>query len=92
MKNKNLVVIDLDKERHLYFNLNSLIMVERLTGKKVADLGEDLGLETLRALLFAGLMWEDKKLTVETVGDLIDFNNLSEVVEKLGSAMKDLKS
>ncbi|MPM81674.1 hypothetical protein SDC9_128731 [bioreactor metagenome] len=42
-------------------------------------------------MLFAGLRHEDKELTLEEVGDLIDFDNLEEVTTKLGDAMQGLK-
>ena len=91
-KAKKVITINLDKERHLYFNLNSLIIVEKETGQKFNELGEDnMSLEMLRALLYAGLKWEDKSLNLDDVGELIDFDNLQEVMEKLGEAMEGLK-
>lgn len=89
-----IVVINLDKERHLKFNLNALIIAEKITGKKISELGAEDGgmdLEFLRAMLYAGLKWEDKELTLDSVGDYIDMDNLGEVSEKLGEAMGGLK-
>lgn len=94
MKKNKVVAIKLDKERHLKFNLNALITAEEITGKKLAELGDNKGnfdLAFLRAMLFAGLRHEDKELTLEEVGDLIDFDNLEEVTAKLGDAMQGLK-
>lgn len=91
---KKITVINLDKERHLKYNLNALITAEKITGKKLAELGGDKGgfdLEFLRAMLYAGLIWEDKELTIDDVGDLIDMENLEYVTDKLGEAMQGLK-
>lgn len=91
---KKITVINLDKERHLKYNLNALITAEKITGKKLAELGGEKGsfdLEFLRAMLYAGLIWEDKELTLEDVGDLIDMENLEYVTDRLGEAMQGLK-
>lgn len=91
---KKIVVITLDKERHLKFNLNALILAEEITGKKLSQLGENkegFDLAFLRGMLYAGLKWEDKELTLEEVGDLIDMENMELVTEKLGDAMQGLK-
>lgn len=93
-KADKLVSIELDKVRHLKFNLNALILAEKTTGKKMAELGNTEGgfdMEFLRAMMYAGLKHEDKKLTLEDVGDMIDFNNLEEVTNKLNEAMQGLK-
>ena len=84
----------LDKERVLKFNLNALILAEEITGKKLASLGEDANgfdLSFLRGMLFAGLTHEDKELTLEQVGDMIDMENMEDVTTKLGEAMQSLK-
>ncbi|GAB6153737.1 hypothetical protein JCM17380_24870 [Desulfosporosinus burensis] len=91
---KKIVAIELDKVRHLKFNLNALITAEQITGKKLSELsqsGEGFDLAFLRAMLYAGLKWEDKELTLEDVGDLIDMENLEAVTGKLGEAMQGLK-
>ena len=91
---KKIVTIRLDKERILKFNLNALILAEEITGKKLASLGADTNgfdLAFLRGMLYAGLKHEDSELTLEQVGDLIDMDNMEEVTNKLGEAMKGLK-
>lgn len=91
---KNLVDIILDKERHLKFNLNALILAEKITGKKLSELGNNeqaFDLEFLRAMVFVGLLSEDKDLTIEQVGELIDMENIEYVANKLGEAMQSLK-
>lgn len=91
---KKIVNVNLDKERHLKYNLNALILAEQITGKKLSELGkkkDNFDLEFLRGMLYAGLKWEDKELTLEEVGDSIDMDNLEEVTNKLGEAMQGLK-
>lgn len=91
VKNKKIVTIELDKERHLYFNLNSLEIIESLTGKSITDIGENMDFKTLKILVYAGLRWEDKKLTVDAVGDMIGFEDIQPVSEAIGEAFKGLK-
>ncbi|MFT8313245.1 MAG: hypothetical protein ABF633_03205 [Clostridium sp.] len=93
-----IVVVNLDKERHLRFNLNALVLLEKETGRSMSELVPDeksgkngFDMEMLRALLYAGLKWEDKDLTIDAVGDMIDFDNMNEVSEKLGEAMEGVK-
>lgn len=89
-----IVAIELDKERRLKFNLNALIIAEEISGKKLSELNAEEGgfdLSFLRAMLYAGLKWEDRELTLEEVGDLIDMENMSDVTDKLGEAMQGLK-
>ena len=47
-----------------------------------------LGIKDLLAIVYGGLYHEDKTLTIQKVGDLIDeYSNLNEVAEKLGEAL-----
>lgn len=91
MKSKKMVTINLDKERHLYFTLNSLELIEDLTGKSIDKIGEDMNMKMLKALVFAGLVHEDKKLTLEAVGDMIGFEDLEAVSNAIGDAFGGLK-
>lgn len=91
MKEKKLVSINLDKERHLYFNLNSLEIIEDLTGKSLDKIGDEMNMKTLKAIVFAGLKHEDKSLTLEKVGDMIGFEDIQKVSEAIGEAFKGLK-
>ena len=91
MKTKNMVTINLDKERHLYFNLNSLELIEDLTGKTIDKIGEGMSMKMLKAIVFAGLVHEDKALTLEAVGDMIGFEDIEQVSEAIGKAFEGLK-
>lgn len=86
-----MVKIVLDKERNLYFSLNSLEIIEDLTGKTIDKVTENLNMKSLKAIVYAGLIHEDKSLTVEDVGEMIGFNDISRVSEAIGEAFGGLK-
>ena len=90
MKEKNLK-ITLDKERTLKYTLNSLIKFEQLTGRSVTEIGENMNMETILALLYVGLIHEDKKLTIEKLGDMITIDKFFEINEVVTSAFTVLK-
>ena len=90
MKEKNLK-ITLDKERTLKYTLNSLIKFEKLTGRSVTEIGENMNMETILALLHVGLIHEDKKLTIEKLGDMITIDKFFEINEVVTSAFTVLK-
>lgn len=85
---KKTVTIELDKARNLRYGMNALVKVEELTGKSITKLDlENLSMKDLRTILFAGLYHEDRELTPEKVGELIDeHSNIAAVAEKLGEA------
>lgn len=80
------VAITLDKERHLRYTLNAFRILEKEFGIKLENLGDSISLETIQALLYVGLLHEDKSLTFDEVGDMVDFGNMAEVNEKVSQA------
>lgn len=83
------ITITLDKPRTLRYGVNALAKIEDIIGKPLSalDLGK-VGIKDLLAIVYAGLYHEDKNLTVEQVGDLIDeHSNLAEIAEKVGEAL-----
>ena len=94
MNAKGLKKVTLDKERTLKFDFNSFVAMESV-GVNLQDLGkEDSGrqMTAIRALLWAGLLHEDKDLTIDEVGAMITFDNMEYVMGIVGEAMNDLKS
>lgn len=91
MKDKKIVTLILDKERHLYFSLNSLEMIEDLTGVSIDKISENMNMKTLKAIVYSGLVWEDKKLTLDAVGEMIGFEDIEKVSEAIGEAFGGLK-
>lgn len=86
-RQKKLVAIELDKPRTLRFTLNSLAEIEDRLGVSLAKMSEvELGIKSIRTMLWAGLIHEDKQITEDEVGEMVDFGNLEYVQEKVATA------
>ena len=85
------ITIILDKPRTLRYGMNALAKIEDITGKSILALDlNKVGIKDLLAIVYGGLYHEDKTLTFEKVGDLIDeYSNLADVAEKLGEALTE---
>jgi hypothetical protein len=86
---KQAVLVTLDKPRQLRYRHAALSALEQHFGCKMADIGDKLdkpGIEDMVVLLWAGLLWEDKELTLESVGKLID-NGESGIGELLAAIL-----
>lgn len=82
--------IQLDKERTFRYPLYSLIQLEEVQGVKLSDLSDEekaKDLKTILSLIWAGLIHEDKDLTIEDVGNMIDISELSEVSQVMTSVL-----
>ena len=79
------------QERHLHYNLNSLEIIEDLTGSTLDKITKNLTMKTLKVLVYAGLIHEDKDLTVEAVGEMIGFGDIQAVSEAIGQAFGGLQ-
>lgn len=92
MKNKTVVSIELGgKERHLHYNLNSLEIVEDITGLAINEAMQNVNMKVLKALVYAGLKWEDKSLTLEEVGEIISFEDIEAVSTAISKCFEGLK-
>ena len=61
------------KERLIRLGTNACVAFEEVTHKSLFDvLSGDVKITDVRALLWAGLLHESKKLSLEQVGDMID--------------------
>lgn len=86
-KQKNEVTIMLDKKRTIRFTLNALAEIEDALNVPLSKLSEvELGVKTVRTMLWAGLLHEDETLTERQVGNWVDFSNLEEVQTKVTEA------
>lgn len=84
---KAIVPIKLDKERNLRFTLNALAEIEDKLGIPLSKMGEvDLGIKAVRTMLWAGLIHEDPQITEQEVGNMVDFDNMAYIQEKLSEA------
>lgn len=91
VKKKRMVKVNLDKQRNLYFSLNSLELIEELTGKTIDKLADGMSISMLKAVVYAGLVHEDKELTPEIVGEMIGFDDIKELSDAIGEAFGGLK-
>lgn len=83
------VTINLDKPRTLRYGINALAKIEDLTGKPLSKLDlTQVGIKDILIITYAGLAHEDKDLTIEKVGDLIDeHSDITEVATCVGEAL-----
>lgn len=88
---KKSVVIELDKARNLRYGLNALCEMEDLLEKPISQIQTDennaMGMREIRIMLYCGLKWEDKDLTLEKSGEIADTQNLNYIIEKVTEAL-----
>lgn len=86
---KQSVTIELDRPRNLRYGMNALVKIEEMIGRPISKLDLDnISIKDMRTIIYAGLFHEDKNLSPEKVGELIDeFSDINTVAEKLGEAM-----
>lgn len=91
MANKT-VALKMDKVRNLRYGINAIIQLEELMGRSVSEMTDDVSMKDLRTMLYVGLKWEDKELTEELTGDLMDLaienEGMEEVSNKIGKAFQ----
>lgn len=80
------VAIELDKPRNLRINTNAMVKLEEMMGKPLSEIGTRFGVKDIRMIMFCGLLHEDKDLTLDSVGDLIDLVGL----EYAGNKVKEV--
>lgn len=85
-KFRGYVPIELDKPRNLRFSTNALVESEKMLGKSIAEFSQSIGITELRILIYCGLRHEDKTLTLDQAGDLIDE---AESIAYLSDKLKD---
>jgi len=84
------VTVNLDKERHLRYDLNALVDIEEATGKPLSEIFTDtanMSMKNFRILLWAGLKSEDPALTREQLGAMIDVSIFAELKDAIGQAV-----
>lgn len=96
MSESGIVGLDiLDKPRNLKFDVNAFADLEAQGKVGIGALfsEERMGFQSIRLLLWAGLKWDDRKMTVETAGRLIqdsieNGHSLEELVLKIMEGVK----
>lgn len=88
-KNNDVVIIELDKPRQIKYGIKALKVIEKLLECKITKINfNDIGIDEMLKLLFAGLSWEDKELTLESLEDLVEnHSSFSEITSKLTEAI-----
>ncbi|MED1419016.1 hypothetical protein [Bacillus smithii] len=83
------IPVQLDKERHLVFDLNAFCEIEDKFGSitEAFKAVENVSMKAIRTLLWAGLLHEDESLTEKEVGKMIDIANISELANAITEAM-----
>lgn len=83
------VPIMLDKERTLKYDLNAFAEIEERFGtvQKAFDELQQQKLKAVRAVLWAGLIHEDPKLTERQVGSLLSLGDLATILPAVTEAI-----
>jgi len=86
-----LIPIQLDKERHLKFDLNAFAELEDIYGdiNTAFEAMQRGSIKAIRAMLWAGLVHEDKSLTIEQVGEMVHLGNMNEVMSAITKAINE---
>ena len=81
--------VELDKVRNFRYGMKAISIIEKKFKKPFAKVDFDnLTMEDTATIIWAGLVHEDKNLTVEKVMDLIDEKgNLQQVMQVMSEAM-----
>lgn len=85
------MTINLDKERHLKFDLNAFAELEEIYGDFETAMNEMSkgSIKAVRSILWAGLVHEDENLTIKQVGSMIDMSNIKEVMAVISKAISE---
>lgn len=87
------VTIELDRVRRIRFDVNAISDAEEILGTSLGRAMQSrAGVREIRALLWAGLRWEDRGLTLERAGTILQRHleagvSLEDVGTKIGEAL-----
>lgn len=82
--------IKLDKERHLFYGMGAIKLIENAIGKPLSDIamGNKMTAEHKAVFLWAGLYHEDNQLTPDKVIELVDqYSNYYEAIDTMNRAI-----
>lgn len=84
------ITITLDKERRLCFDFDAMIAFEGITGRNTLqeNLMRGFNARDARAFLYVCFKVDDKIITLDDVGKMINKNNIETVVSKCIEAYK----
>lgn len=83
--------IQLDQMRYLRYGMKALSLIEKKIGCRIATLDfEQLNLEQLAVVWWAGLVHEDPKLTPDRLMDLVDDHaSIETMMQAMATAMTE---
>ncbi len=89
--NQKGITVNLDKERHLVFDLNAFCELEDKyeTINKAFEALQQGSMKTIRYLLYVGLFHEDDTLEEKYVGSLLTLENMNEVMQCVTDAISE---
>ena len=80
------------KTYNFRFDFNALCEFSHTIDIPISEIGDksasQMGPWEIRALIWAGLIWENPDLTVSDVGDMIEFSELGYIAEKAVEAFE----
>ncbi len=81
--------IELDKTRNFKYGMRAISLVEKKFKKPISQVDmNNLTMEEMATIIWAGLVHEDKNLTSDRVMDLVDeHSNVTKVFETAGEAL-----
>lgn len=81
--------VELDKVRNFRYGMKAISTIEKKFKKPISKVDfENMTMEDTATIIWAGLVHEDKNLTVEKVMDFIDEKgNLQQVMQVMSEAM-----
>jgi hypothetical protein len=92
-KQRGIVAVTLDKKRNLRYTMNALAEIEDQLGVPLSEMGNlKMTIKNVRIILWSGLIHEDKELTPEDVGNMVDLGNFEEVQQKVAEAFAMAKN
>lgn len=83
--------VQLDKTRNFKYGMKAISLVEKKFKKPMSKIDmDDLTMEEMATLLWAGLVHEERELTPDKVMDLVDdYSNVVTVAKIMGEAITD---
>jgi len=82
--------IQLDKSRNFKYGMKAISLIEKKLKKPISKIDMDnLTMEDIAMLMWAGLVHEDKDLTPEKVMDLVDeYSDIQTTLNVMGKAFE----
>lgn len=88
MSKLDTVILELDRVRELRFGFKGLKIIEGMFGKPLLEIDlHKLKSDDIQKIIYAGLVSDDKELTLDEVEDIIDMINYMELIKKMNLAI-----